>query len=243
MALPKFISPRRKSVPEPMPNGFELPSADWFEQADNQTLYTPDAWLIERFSEWNVFVYGAEQRGLKKHSKLGHEAKYRFTAYSCGYYASWVYNMGNLSFPFAMGDGIVDPDLPWYDPDDPRWAYLHRIKGEIYTIPSTQFFELDEHMLNTVMFERQRRTFEVPYRNKIMIPDGGVQPMITDRMTQVVTAWMYVAVPEFWNKIIDDGYRTKPTKTFRPSSDFLPIFSHFSKLDYDESDNREAHSM
>lgn len=215
----------------------------FFQDVDQACRYTPDGWFVSQFQNWNVFVYGAEKRRMPKHRKIFNlDAEYECTAFTCVKFTSWVYQIGNESFPIALDCDEKDEAIPEVTEGEfNSIARPHAILGELFKIPSERIYELDEHMLNSVMFRRRRTTVMVRYRHRFSSEAGVTH---SPPHWQIVPCYMYIGVPEFWNQVIDNGYLTKPTKVFKPNDDNLPIHSHFTRLDInDERDYRETRSM
>lgn len=214
----------------------------WLNAIEEGMKYTPDMWLLDKCPKWNVFVYSNEQTGHPQH-KLLEGAERRGIAYTATNFAVWRKNLGKESFAVALDNSWAPPkDQGW---DKPKLATLNRLRGEVFTVPKHIILSvLDKNKQNTVQFIRRRVSLIVRY--KLTIDDT---PPSFEKRTQtpkyipqglsgpyesIVTAWMYVGNPAYWNDQItvkDDIF--SPAHLLKPRED-RPLYYAFDKVSYEE---------
>jgi gamma-glutamylcyclotransferase (GGCT)/AIG2-like uncharacterized protein YtfP len=96
-----------------------------------------------------------------------------------------------------------------------RYEHWAKIKGELWKVPSEQFYLLDKFMANNVLFRRKRIAIEVPLRVQRYYSDGT---FVTDRIFHTEEAYFYEAIPEIWEPEIDGGFLFHPVRIFSNSS-------------------------
>ena len=132
--------------------------------------------------------------------------------------------MGKLSFPIALDTDTQPLDLPWADlARETCWfkdSPPARIKGNVYTISTKAFFELDKHYRNGLYFDRRKVKVLIPYPPKKEI--SGTNPYMVG-----VWCWMYVGHSEHWEKQLDAGMFFKPVKIYPLQHTGLSDYSFF----------------
>lgn len=122
--------------------------------------------------------------------------------------------------PYRIGESLIVP-LPKRDQMDTtewsiadkwtnRFNHWAKIKGELWSVTAAHIIALDLHMMNNVMFKRQRVVVETPMK---CVHNGSVERIIPDQ-----EAFMYVGIPEFWEDQIDAGYLWQPMTAFSSPS-------------------------
>lgn len=184
--------------------GYKLPDPEFFWSASNSNRYTPDIAQLEAH-EWQLyFACDETQRGHLKHDLIGeHEDKCPgFTQKSFNY---WDHDAPFMP-PIPMAANGFHNSLPGY-PD------ICKIKGRILKIRPQAFLKLDEYKENGVQFRREKVRILVPWRQLEFIKDPyrppewieqvlSLQTGLTYEKVHVIRAWMYVGVPQYWDKMI-----------------------------------------
>jgi len=190
-----------------------FPDADWFEEIERETDFTPDIWRLERYQFQLMFIYGEMMRQHQMHSMVEEFSVPLAKGFTQGKYSLWKKNLGNVSFPIAL-------DVPF------SGAPLEAIKGELYAIQTSQYINLDKFKLNGYHFLRQRVPIVIPYREI-----GGYE------QSTKIQAWMYVGISDYWVEQLDAGYLFSPVRVFKPSKAWTDKYYYFSIMEY-ESNNK-----
>lgn len=185
--------------------GYQLPDADELRFMKEETRYTPDVAKLEEFEYQLYFACDDTQRGHPKHNLLDGDYKCPgFTQQSFNY---WF------------------PEVPWDEPSVPMEAegYLNalkgmppiaKIKGEIHKVRPSTLISLDIEKQNGIQFLRKKVRIVVPHRALKWVHDVNTIPPdveyvadnglgLTKERVCVLRAWMYVGIPEYWDKLLN----------------------------------------
>lgn len=186
------------------PLGYNLPSSEWFQYMKEETRYTPDIAVIEQF-EWQwYFACDETQVGHLKHSLLGE------CEYGCPGFTQQSFNYWSPETPFVSP--IPLEASGWKNPV-PGWPEIAKIKGQLLKVRPQGLINLDEYRENGVQYLRKKVRIIVPYRALKRIsdhPDLSTEDIeqeiaglgLTFERVCVIRAWMYVGIPEYWDKLI-----------------------------------------
>jgi hypothetical protein len=170
-------------------------------QRDGQQ-FTPDIWKLEKYEYQLLFLCDDLMSRHPNHELIKDYivpelAVPAFTAE--GWWSLWRTKNGKDSYSIPLVNNL-------------RRVMSRRILGQIVAIRPYMFIDLDKLKVNGVLFKRIRSSFLVPYRKKI---DTRIGEMITDEFTQLIRAWMYVGVSEYWNKELSD-YSFRLVRNYEP---------------------------
>lgn len=231
---------RRK--PEPK---VDLPVyQDWIGEANLRTAFTPDIAWLEQYEMQNVFVYGETQRG----HRAAHLVNDNGAFYAAGFtntpgFTLWKKKLGEASSAIAMPAPLPERDAALAFPP-PAFPLGSRIKGELHTVRSSQMIELDKYHLNGYHYLRRRVYVAVPYSQVLWLKEpyytNNKRETIykTDTKVNLVKAWMYLGIPEYWDELLDGGYAYEPVSLQRTErSPWINSYYHFNKNAYDVESN------
>jgi hypothetical protein len=185
--------------------GYELPERAFFDFLDQETKYTPDIAILEQH-EWQLyFACDETQLGHHKGSLLG-ESVYKMPGFTQKPFNYWDPKVPFLP-PIPMeAKGFRNP-MPFY-------PEIAKIKGQVLLIRPQTFLKLDEYKEQGVQYRREKARIIVPYRKIRSLTDHPSLPTtdievelaaglgLTFERVHVIRAWMYVGIPEYWDKLI-----------------------------------------
>lgn len=188
----------------------------WPREWQQQYHRTPDLWYLQQHSRQNIFIPDDMKLGKPNHKLIeGHEPIHP-DCYTSDLYTVFNKDLGTHSFPLPFEKDVDFEYHGWYKPE------LARIKGECYSLPSGLFWKvLDIHKDNGVQFLRKRVSIMLPWREITFKqgPDAEVWekiPRISNDCFVTRRAWMYVAVPQYWNNFIGVSLGTRAVPIFEP---------------------------
>ncbi len=118
-------------------------------------------------------------------------------------------------------ESLTDKVIPFYGSRKPELVdkmNFARIKGEVHKVPTKQIPELDTKMRNGVQYKRTRILLLAPETLHTCVDNGkldyvtgkelpwmlqGFKHHVSPERTIILRAWMYVAMRDYWNPIID----------------------------------------
>lgn len=189
-------------------NGHDPAANLWHRQFS----YTPDLWLLEQYARQRVFIADDLKTGKINHKLIEDHKPVHPDCYTLQKYTMWNKDLGGHSYPlpFEEGHTIDVPSL--YRPESAR------IKGEMYVLPSSLFWNvLDKHKQNGVQFDRKRVLITVPWRT-VSFDKANPLPKISKDQMISVDAWMYVARPDYWDNYLGAHLGSKAVDTYAPNS-------------------------
>lgn len=211
-ALKRFLSPGLIDVNI---HGIKFPSVEEARWMTNQVFHSPDLGWLEQFEFQLLFASDDMRLGYERYGMI-EDGVPLCTAYTQETFGFWVQEIdvkGNLErtpIPLKQ-EGI--PVLRWFPPS-------LKIKGEVHAVRTYQFRAIDDYKRNTKQFRRQRVNLLVPYTRRV--DEHGADRLgiefpqalrgkgiVIDLPPQVyiLRAWMYVGIPEYWNELLDAGFR------------------------------------
>jgi len=194
---------------KPSPLDYEVPPSSWFQKKMEETLFTPDSLDIGNRKVTRMFIYDEMLPGRHRFDLIDALGTRRATAFTLDKFVLWRTKMGKESYPVPLTGKYTS-----YPPATPM-----AVKGEIWDIFSPQVFELDSWKLNGVEFLRQRVYLILPYRDRFKFPmqvgKDMVKTYLSPQKEQIVSAEMYVGIPEHWEDMLTD-YHLRPVKHYTP---------------------------
>lgn len=178
------------------------PDLGWLEQLEFALLFCPDDTKV-----------GHSRHGLVS------EGIHLCTAYTQHPYHFWEQRIGDerIPIPLRAKQGAKPIDLG----DLSQFPQPYKMQGELRIILPFQFRLLDDYKENLVQFQRKRVNVIIPYHDK-------VTPW--KEMVHVVRAYMYEGRPEYWDDVIDAGFRGfKPVRTFQSQRQWLKRYYAYPK--------------
>lgn len=201
-----------------------LPDQSLVKWLNEQAQYSPDLGWLEQMEFALLFCPDDTKMG---HSRacLVEEGVHLCTAYTQNNYLFWEQIVGDerIPIPLRAPEGAKFMDLG----ELARYPQPRKIQGELRLIRPHQFRGLDTYKRNTVQFRRKRINLIIPYREKFDAEQYDVDgrplpPALQGKKglhgpwtTYVARAYVYEALPEYWDELIDAGFRGfKPVRHF-----------------------------
>lgn len=202
----------------------KLPSVHEARWIVDNCKHTPDLAWLEQHEFQLLFACDDTKQGHSHHCLI-EESAFIATAYTTQKYCYWYQQAGDERIPIPMEapDGVQT--VRYFPPP-------LKVKGELHIVRTPQFKELDNYKRNTVQFRRKRVNVLLPYRklSKIKNVDenipirplpralqGNLHTHLSPEAVYVIRAWMYVGKPEFWDNLLDAGYRGFKTVNYYES--------------------------
>jgi hypothetical protein len=209
--------------------GINYPSVHEARWITDSVKYSPDLGWLEQFEYQLLFAADDTKSGHSHHCLIEDNA-FAATAYTENFFQYWVQEVGDERIPIPMKIiGAPKPHVVRYFPPELR------IKGELLIVRTPQFRALDNYKRNGVEFKRQRVNVVVPYRERNYLKNTLAKDepcffrpiprclqetyhcILSPPRVHVVRAWMYVAMPSYWEKILDGGFRGFKPVNYYPS--------------------------
>lgn len=163
-----------------------------------QTKHTPDFPVLLDLKAHLFFIVDNRQTGCPN----ALNEKYGCRAYT------------NSGFE-CYRESLTDKVIPFYGYRKPELVdkmYFARMKGEVHKVPTKDIPKLDTEMGNGVQFKRTRvlllasdrdHQLEENFWHKHITGAPKYKHILSDDRIVVLRAWMYVAMRDYWNPIID----------------------------------------
>jgi gamma-glutamylcyclotransferase (GGCT)/AIG2-like uncharacterized protein YtfP len=185
----------------------------WLNTANRSGLFTPDMWRLQQKKNHHVFLYGDSMEGHHNHFKHVGNAPYLGIAYTFNRdFIMWKKSVGDESFPFILR-GVASTQVG-----------KGRVKGELYDLTPRQVIQLDEYMLNTVQFNRVRLKVTVPHIVRRLVGDKVTQTL---SVFPPIESWVYVGKTDYWEDLLDGGYRYPVVKSGHTNPSFKVFNNSF----------------
>lgn len=198
------------------PFGYDFPERNWFEYARQASIRTPDIAKLEEYEYQLIFACDETQIRHVKHDLI------KDGDYICPGFTQSGYNYWLPETPFSPA---VPMKTQGYRNTLPGYPPIAKIKGQLYAIRPQSFINLDNYKENGVQFQRERVKLIVPYRAVKWLSDPSIAPLdmepyaieqgnpyvangnvpsmyTTKERVVIIRAWMYIGVPEYWDKLI-----------------------------------------
>lgn len=197
---------------------YNLPSSHWFDFARDNAKYSPDIAKLEEYDFQLFFACDETQTKHVKHNLI------EDGSYICPAFSQKGFNYWQPEAPFL-------PPVPMaaenYSNPMGNMPPVAKIKGQLHAIRPYQFLLLDNYKENGVQFRRERIRLLVPFRSVEFLKDrynlperieriseeGGKTIGITKEAIVIIRAWMYIGVPEYWDKLIS-AFDYKSVQTY-----------------------------
>lgn len=240
-AMKRFLTPELIDINA---FGVKFPSVQEAKFWTDQTFHSQDLGYLEQFEFQLLFTPDDTRLGYSHHSLI-EDGVPLAGAYTQDTFAYWVQET-------AKPDGTVERlPVPIRQEGQPAARYFPpslKIKGEVHAIRPYQFQALDDYKRNKKVFRRQRVHVLVPYKvlknDNLALkefknnehPLGGKNNWFADpEKVYVLRAWMYIGVPEFWNDLLDAGFRGfKSVNRYESRRPWLKEYYDFPKHPLEE---------
>ena len=223
--------------------GVKLPDYKEARWITNNCKCSPDLAWLEQHEFQLLFACDDTKHGHPHHCLI-EESAFIATAYTTQKYNYWVQEAGKERTPIPMEAHDKAPVVRYFPPS-------LKIKGELHIVRTPQFKELDNYKLNTIQFRRKRVNVLVPYRklSKIKNVDenipirpmaralqGNLHTYLSPEAVYVIRAWMYVGKPEYWDNVLDAGFRgVKPVNHYESERQWLKEYYDYPRQKLESS--------
>ena len=172
---------------------------------NSSAMFTPDLLELERRERHLVFIYNELQKKHWKHHMI-EDQKYMGTMFTYERYQLFKRKLKTESIPIML---------------DENWPKVEklRVKGEVWSIDTATLIHLDDYMLNTVEYHRQRIELIYPHK-KVWVDKDGVIHRDTGLRHSIHMAWCYVGDNEYWNALLDGGFFFGTCRQFKGDISF-----------------------
>lgn len=190
---------------------------------DNQEIldkfkYTPDIYKLDKYEDQFVFIADELMKCFELHNNFLQDAQYYGTAYTQNSFSVFRHKIPGKIHPVILPDKFL--------------TNRHcRVKGELYLCkyPSVSLPKMDTYKQNGEVFQRLRVRLIQPVKRlvgprelfdnrKLYFSEGmwyNIPKLLLCKHPAItVRAWMYIAVPSYWNALLDGGYSFSPVKTY-----------------------------
>lgn len=187
--------------------------------------YTKDMMVLQQYKDHLIFIPCDMKRGKGNHHFL-EDAKAYGLGYTRSKYTMYKKNLGDLSFPIPLPETHSTPRI--YGKH--FTGVSARIRGEMYFVTAETIKELDTYKRNGVEFERILTQIVYPYRevyDQTNRDSGEFELHLTPELTYLMSAWMYVGLPEYWNEYLDAGALFSPCNLYPSRKKWMDVFYEF----------------
>lgn len=215
---------------------FRIAVKDLDNAAKERTYYTPDMAILEQHKYQLVFIYDEMMLGHPEYDIIKEGSAFAYNAFT--------------AVPYTMFKEKGGKDTRALIIEDPYHNILQRrVSGELHYVEPKQFLKLDEYKENGVQFIRRRETVDVYYSQIKVAPPYPVgqkpqeyrqvygidkpKPQLVPVKTSL-RAWVYVAVTDFWDKLLDAGYLYSPVNIHVPNRKEIGEYYKFTLKDYSD---------
>ena len=179
------------------------PDEWWVKERIGINHHTPDLFRLEQSEFQLLFVVDAMQRGQSEYSHIAEHSAMVTKAFTMQNYNLYVKNSDKTVIPM-LGSATSLNSL--------------KILGEVHSVESTKFFELDKLKGNLVQFQRKRVRVVVPHRfilkdenrdikgRRLPLCLQGKKGAISPERIHLLSVWMYVGNPDYWDSLLDGGF-------------------------------------
>lgn len=203
----------------------------WFQDRLSEFKYTPDQYKLDQYLYQFVFVADELMKNFPLHNNFITDARYFGSAYTINSFSVFKYKVPEKVSPVIL-------PIQYHHPP------ARRVKGELWLLPASRLSFIDRYKMNTEVFQRLRVPVNVPYRElvdpRINFDNRGVyfsegvwynipkMSLTTTRMAKV-RAWMYVAIPSYWEPLLDGGYMFSPVSRYMSRNKNIGEYYYFSR--------------
>lgn len=201
-----------------------LPTPHEARWLTEQSRYSPDLGYLE-MREWHLLFAMEDFKTNHTHHCLIEDSSFIATAYSTHHFNYWGMEAGDERMAIPLETNKIGTQTVRYFPPGLK------VKGELHLIRSHQFLGLDTYKRNTVQFRRKRMNVIVPYRemewkyNRELCDAPEIPPalqgtrhaILSAEKVYIIRAWVYVAMPQYWDNLLDAGWRGFKTVNYYES--------------------------
>ncbi len=194
------------------------------------TKFTPDIAILELSQFSHVFVCDDLMMAGKNHKIIS----------DCSAKIARAFTMRSYNFYRKRTDGssVV------MNPSGKMESGCYKIKGEIYSVLSSEMIRLDNHYQNGVQFKRYRTKLLYPTTTVAIVKDvdedgkplpytlqgnGHKKVYHSPERVDPIEAWMYIGLRSYWDDLLDGGFAFEPVHLAEPerSRNWLPKYYHW----------------
>lgn len=201
-----------------------FPSVHEARWITDQTIYSPDYGWLEQFEFQLLFCGDDTKLNHSHHCLLSDNSAFVGNAFTVNRFNYWYSDIGEDRIPIPMMTEDRDHTVRYFPPP-------LQIQGQLFAVRPQAFLSLDTYKRNTVQFRRKRVNLILPYREvnrtdyfdeeqKIIRP---LPPSLVGKAVEskervyIIRAWMYVGKEDYWNGLLDAGYRGFKTVNYYES--------------------------
>lgn len=188
--------------------GLNLPDDAEIKWLLDSVKHSPDLGWLEQKEGWLLLATDDLKSGHSRYSLGG--GAVLCTGFTEKKYNFWVQDEGTDRVPIPML-AQSEQTVRYFPPP-------LRIQGELQWVQSAAFQRIDDYKRNTKQFRRQRVNVLVPYHVESRGGDehGKELPKVLQdknyvikgpERVYIIRAWMYVGRPEYWDELLDAGFR------------------------------------
>jgi hypothetical protein len=205
-------------------DAINFPSVQEARWLTDRMKYSPDYGWLEQF-EYQLLFSPDDTKQNHSHHCLIEDSAFVATAYTTHSFNYWCMEAGEDRIPIPMQNDNPKHTIRYFPPP-------LKIQGEIHAVRPYEFLGLDTYKRNGVQFQRKRVNLILPYREILQeeyIFDGptdyrplpmclkGKKGALTPEKVYIIRAWMYIAMPEYWDNLLDGGFRGFKTVNYYES--------------------------
>lgn len=192
----------------------EVPDVQFFAKQEMNNRFTPDLMSLERSVYQRIFVPCNMMLGYPDHEIIKDRSEFRAHAFTAQHFSMWRNNEHNFPVILQPRDPLTSNHWSIQNQMIDRLNHHAIIKGQLFKVMSSHFPSVDTAMRRGEFFNRIRIPIDIPLRDVVYFGEKGVETQA--RRINRVDAWMYVGLPDHWDKEIDGGYEYSPVKMFKP---------------------------
>ncbi len=224
-------------------SGVRLPSYHEARWITDNCKHSPDLAWLEQHEFQLLFACDDTKHGHSHHCLI-EESAFLATAYTRNKFNFWVQEVGKDRLPIPMEATSDNKTIRYFPP-------ALKVKGELHIVRTPQFKELDNYKQNTVQFRRKRVNVIVPYRKLTKIKNvdenipirplprqlqGNLHSHLSPEAVYLIRAWMYVGKPEYWDNVLDAGFRGfKPVNYYESKREWLKEYYDYPRQNLESS--------
>src|SRR6185295_10427611 len=216
--------------------GINFPDAAEARWITDSVRHSPDLGYLEQF-EFQLLFAADDTKLNHSHHCLIEDSAFVANAFTANAFEYSYLETGEDRLPIPMMSRMLHQTIRYFPPP-------LKIQGQIFAIRPYQFRELDNYKQNTVQFRRKRVNLIVPYRevNRTQYYNDEYDmyqdlPLVLQgkavesrERVHIVRAWMYVGMEEYWNNLLDAGFRGfKTVNIFESRRPWLKEYYAFPK--------------
>lgn len=205
-------------------DAINFPSVQEARWMTDRMKYSPDYGWLEQFEYQLLFSPDDTKQNHSRHCLI-EDSELVATAYTTHSFNYWCMEAGEDRIPIPMLNDNPKHTIRYFPPP-------LKIQGEIHAVRPYEFLGLDTYKRNGVQFQRKRVNLILPYREVLQeeyifdkVGDYRPIPMclqgkkgaVTSERVYIIRAWMYIAMPEYWDNLLDGGFRGFKTVNYYES--------------------------